>query len=374
MRINALFRMKKIDRYVLVEVLGPFVGGFLFFIFIFLMFQILRLADFFISHGVSGALLFKITGLLILNFLPLVFPIAFLVGVLVGFGRLSSDSELVAMKATGMSLNRLSRPVLILSALIIAVSFFLNLEWVPRGDALYKQTLIQAGNRRVAASLKEGTFTSGFFNLLVYVDEVDQTDNRLKRVFIFDERNPASPLTVVAEEGEIVSVRTESELSSAVMLRLQNGNIYSNDLTEKTHSKIRFGEYRLFLQLDEGKKTAVRRPKMWPLKKLLWEINNQEKGSKNQRDFLTELWRRIAVAFSPLGFVFLGIGYGTVRTRAVKSGAMVIALAVILVYWGMQSVGIALAQKGTLPPAVALLFPNLLILGAGIRAYRSASW
>src|SRR3954447_22344804 len=93
-------RPTRLDRYVLGEVAAPFLGGMVFFIFLFLMFQLLKFAEFFIVHGVPGGVLGKMTLLLTLQFMPATLPIAFLIAVLVGFGRLSSDSELVAMKAS----------------------------------------------------------------------------------------------------------------------------------------------------------------------------------------------------------------------------------------------------------------------------------
>src|SRR5271167_1592099 len=104
-------RIKSLDLYVLGEVLGPFAGVVIFFLFLFLMSRILLLADFLILHGVPISLLLKMVGLMNISFLPLFLPVAFLIAVLVGFGRLSADSERVAMKACGLSVNRLATPV-----------------------------------------------------------------------------------------------------------------------------------------------------------------------------------------------------------------------------------------------------------------------
>lgn len=127
------FLHPRIDRYVLTEVIGPFLGGTVFFVFIFMMFQALRLADFFINRGVGGALLGKLSALMALSFLPMALPPAFLIAVLVAYGRLSSDSELVAMKASGMSLIRLAVPPILVAFVMMGVSLALNSEWVPSG-------------------------------------------------------------------------------------------------------------------------------------------------------------------------------------------------------------------------------------------------
>jgi lipopolysaccharide export system permease protein len=364
----------RLDWYVLTEVTGPFLGGVVFFSFIFLMFQALRLADFFIIHGVGLDVLGEMIGLLVLSFLPISLPVSFLIGVLISFGRLSSDSELVAMKANGISVSRLAVPVLALSAVVVVVSLALNMEWVPWGDRTFKSTLIKVSNTKVVSSIKEGTFTSGFFDLLIYADHLDPATNRLHRVFIYDEREPKNPLTVVAKEGEIVTVRTDRQLGSAVMLRLFDGNIHRNDLAADSYSKINFGEYRLYLKIDEGTGDATVKPRMVPYRDLMRTIRESEARGQPHREFLAEMWRRWAIALSPVIFVFLGIGFGTVRTRAVRAGAALIALATILVYWSIQALGTVAAQKGQLPPFLAMQLPNLVMGAVAWRAFRSASW
>lgn len=81
--------IKKIDKYIFKEVMSPFFGGIIFFTFVFLMFQVLRLAEFLIVHSVPSGQLLKLVFSLIVNFMPLGLPVAFLVGVLVAFARFS---------------------------------------------------------------------------------------------------------------------------------------------------------------------------------------------------------------------------------------------------------------------------------------------
>lgn len=361
---------RKTDTYILSEVIGPFLGGVVFFSFVFLMFQALRLADFFIIHGVGGLVLMKMVGLLMLSFLPMAIPVAFLIGVLVGFGRLSADGELVAMKANGISVFRLTVPVLVLSFGIMALSLALNLTWVPWSDRLFKRTLIRVSNTKVVGSIREGTFTSGFFDLLIFADKVDVETNRLHRVFVYDEREKKNPLTVVAREGEVVSVKQSAELGAAAMLKLYDGNIHRNDIAAGLYQKIDFGEYRLFLKVEEGADTATVKPRMIPHR----ELRDIVRRDPANRELATELWRRYAVALAPSIFVFIGIGFGTFRTRAVRVGAALIALTVIVIYWSVQAVSAVAAQKGILHPAVAAQMPNLLTAGLAAWSYRTALW
>lgn len=364
----------RLDFYILAEVVGPFLGGIFFFIFIFLMFQALRLADFFIVHGVPGRLLLKMVGLMALAFMPTSLPVAFLISVLVAFGRLSSDSELVAMKANGLSMYRLAAPVLAFGALVSCFSLALNLEICPWGDRLFKTTLIRVGNTQVVSSIREGTFTSGFFDLLIFADHVDQKNGHMRRVFIYDERQANNPLVVVASAGDIVPVKTGSELNTAAVLKLKNGSIHRNDLTENTYQKIDFEEYRLFLKVAEGTADTVIKPQMIPLPELRDKIVSSDPTTYLGREFRGELYRRFAVAVTPLIFVFLGMGMATVRTRAVRAGAVLTALVTLFIYWGTQTAATIAMQKGQIPPLFAMTLPDLLIGSAAAFAFWRCLW
>lgn len=382
MRINPFrkllrpFTLHKIDIYILSEVIGPFFGGLAFFTFVFLMFQALRLVEFFIVHGIPGGIILKMGALLALSFLPTALPIAFLIAVLVAFGRISSDSELVAMKSCGLGILRLTLPVVFLSFGVVILSLALNLEWVPLGLQNYRRTVVKVGNTQVVSSIQEGTFTSDFFDLLIFVDKVDRETSKLKHVFIYDESEPKTPLTIVGREGILLPVKSDSELGASSVLQLYNGNIHSSNALEETYQLINYKQYRHYLNITEGQDNTVGlKPSMMTYQHLLEKITEQTPSNSNMlRELKTELWQRIAVAFSALIFVFLGVGYGTIRTRSVKSGATLIAFLVILVYWGIQVGMTSLAHQGTIPPYIAMQIPNFVIMIAAIHAFKKATW
>jgi len=369
------FKPTRIDFYILSEVLGPFIGGLFFFLFIFLMFQALRLAEFFIVHGVPAATLGKMTALMALSFVPTALPVAFLIASLIAFGRLSADSELVAMKASGVSIWRMMASMSLFAGVVVAISIFLNINWVPWGERAFKSTLIRVSNTKVvASSIREGTFTSGFFDLLIFADKVDVKNNRLSRVFIYDEREPKNPLTVVAKSGEIIPVKGASDLAVSAILRLHDGSIHRNDVENNTYQKIEFGEYNLYLKIDEGADTATTKPHMIPQNELVEKINSTTVATYEGREWRGEYWRRFAVAFSPLIFGFLGIGYGSVRTRAVRAGAVLTAVAILLVYWTLQTFATVQYQQGMLDPFWAMWLPNIVTAILAAIGIKRASW
>jgi lipopolysaccharide export system permease protein len=369
------FKPLTLDYYILSEVFTPFLGGVVFFLFIFLMFQALRLAEFFIVHGIGLAILGKLTGLMAMSFMPTALPVAFLIAVLVGFGRLSADSELVAMKANGFSLLRMAVPVVAMSLVVIAFSIMMNLEWVPWSQRTFKKTLIKVSNTKVVSSIHEGTFTPGFFDLLIFADKVDPKTNRLTHVFLYDEMDPKNPRTIIAKTGEIISVKSENDLGTAAVLNLYNGSIHHNDAAENTYQKTDFGSYRQFLKIDEGADTTVLKPEFVPISELIADIHKTTDKTYEGREWRGEFWRRITMAVTPLLFVFLGIGFGTVRTRAVRAGAIMIAVITLALYYGLQVVGaIALQRVLWIPPWLLLELPNMGVFIGAVFSFKKASW
>lgn len=369
------FKPLRLDLYILSEVLTPFFGGIVFFLFIFLMFQALRLAEFFIVHGVALVLLGKLTSLMIMSFLPTALPVAFLIAVLVGFGRLSADSELVAMKATGFSLGRMSTPVLALAVVVVSLSIAMNLDWVPWSQRTFKKTLIKVSNTKVVSSIHEGTFTSGFFDLLIFADHVDSKTNRLQHVFLYDETDAKNPRTVIAKSGEIISVKSENDLGTSAVLELFNGSVHHNKSEEQTYEKYDFEKQKQFLKADEGADTSVMKPEFYSLHDLMDKIHQTDDKTYLGREWRGELWRRISIAVTPLLFVFLGIGFGTVRTRAVRASAALVAVITLACYYGLQVVSALTLQRWTgIPPWLILSIPNFGILAGAAYSFKKASW
>lgn len=362
--------------YTFKEIILPFLGGMIFFTFVFLMFQAVRLADYFINHGVGIALLAKLTIYVSSAFLPVVLPISFLVAVLIGFGRLSADSEIVAFKASGVSIYKLFLPVGVSSLFVSAAVFYLAFFYIPWANYQFKRTVVKLGNTKAVSHLREGTFTEGFFDLLVYADRVDVEQNRLDGVFIYDERNPKSPSVVIAKSGTVIPQKTNSEFSASAILNLQNGAIHRTDPAKAAYEKVGFEEYNLLLSVSEGESGEISYPKT-RTQTQLWGDMNRYQSEKNFSLFIeyaTEYWRRIGLGIAPLIFGILGVGLGTVRIRNVKSNAIFVCVAIIFIYWVLSLGGSTLAEKGWISPFVAMQMGNFLTLPLAVFTFRRASW
>jgi lipopolysaccharide export system permease protein len=367
-------RTRKIDFYIFKEVLNPFLGGVFFFAFVFLLFQMLRLAEELIVNNAPFGLVMKLLWILIVNFLPLGIPISFLVGVLFAFSRLSSDSELVAMKAGGMSLTRISFPVFTLAIVVALISLFLNLNWAPWSEVAMRNTLLKIGNRKFASSINEGTFTSGFFNLLLYTEKANNRAGKMEKVFIYDERDPKHPLTVVSKTGELIRVQSNEDDLGGIVMQLQDGSIHQTEEQSAAYNKIKFGTYQIYFDIPDKTGKFGYKPRMIEAAELQQKMADPKVPKNTSDELHTEYWRRIAVAIAPILFVLLGIGFGTVRTRGARFGVLLIAFLSMAIYWQVQVTSVWLGESGRLAPWLAVEIPNLLVGGIGLWTFRRASW
>ncbi|MBI2712672.1 MAG: LptF/LptG family permease [Bdellovibrio sp.] len=369
------WRPMRLDWYITTEVLGTFVGSGVFIIFILLMFQALRLMDFFVIHGASGLIILKMAFFMAIAFLPIVLPLAFLISVLVGFSRFSSDSELVAMKACGISMPRIAAGLMVPAILVSALTLKLTLTWVPWGEASFKRAEGRLGSSRAVTAIREGTFTTGFFDLLVFADKVDTAANRLHRVFIFDEREQNNPLVYVAREAEIIPIKTNSELGASAMFDLYEGSMHHSQLETRLYEKMDFETYHLYLKIDDAKDSnGFYRPPSIPQGELLELIRTSSPDEFYGREWRGEYHRRFAVAMTPMIFVLLGIGFGTFRFRSAKAGAIVTGFVIVTIYWVVQLMGTAALQKGTLTAPYAMQLPNLIMLALGAFSFYRSTW
>lgn len=370
----ARLRPLKLDQYVLKEVLSIFLGTFLFLLFALLMFQGLRLSDFFIVHGVSAFSLAKLTLYLTITFLPFAVPLSFVLSVLIGFSRLSNDSELTALKAHGLSLSRISLPIFGFAMIIGIFTLSLNHQLVPWSQINFKRTESGIGRSHLVSTIKEGMFTPNFFDLLIFADHVDKKHKRLHRVFIHDDREPGNPLTYVAQEAEVVPLKAKTEFGTAVLLNLYQGSMHHNHIPTQSYEKIDFKTYQLFLEKEITSPYINPKPSMLNSSELQAEMNKTDPNTESYQKLRCEFWRRYASALSPIILTFIAIGLGAYRSRNPRASALLIGLLIILMNWTLQIIGTELGYRGWIAPAIAMQIPNLMSLILGLYFFRQSSW
>lgn len=352
-------------RYLLFELLPSFILGNLVFIFIVLMFQGLKFAEFALIHGVGSRTLFEILFYMTISLLPAILPMSLLFSVVLTFARLSGDSEIVALKASGLSLTQMMFPVVLLGATTSFVSAQLAFDIAPWGNRKFEVLISQLGNTKAAINLKEGTFMEGFFDMVVYASKVNPVTGELDHVFIYDERqNP--PITIIAKKG---FMSQNSQITGQqVQLELREGDIHRKTTT---HTKINFGKFFIALnenyQLHEKDKTL----QSMSLEEIHTARRTGQAEPKVLRSFEVEYHRRIAISVACMIFALFGSALGiNNQRRSGRGSGLVIALSVIVIYWVLFVSFESVARTATQPAYLFIWIPNVLFSIATLRTLK----
>ncbi|MDD2580585.1 MAG: LPS export ABC transporter permease LptF [Desulfuromonadaceae bacterium] len=354
--------------YIIREISSLFLLGIVIFTLVLLMGRLIKLTDLVVSHGVPLVDVSRMILYLIPSFLVFTIPMAFLLAVLLAFGRLSADNEIVVMKASGLSLVQILPPVIICALVAVMLALGASAYGVPWGNSSFKELSLQVLKQNITSTIREKTFWDDIPGVVMYTDHYDEQSHALKGVVIYDGRNPDSPMTIFATDGAL----TSDVGSQALLLSLHNGSIHiagAGGLYRLVH----FGEYSMTVG-EKGGTSAISRNEldMW-LSELQHKIKDPGTSAQNRLKMLTELHSRFTFPFASLVFAILGVPLGIQNRRSGKSGGFTVSIAIILAYYVLMSVAKTLAEKGALPPVVALWIPNMIFFAMGWFFLRMAS-
>ena len=196
--------MRRLDRYIFRQILGPFLFFVLVFTGVIWLGQSLRIIDTVVNHGQSAGVFLEFTLLLLPTVLSVVLPLAAFAATLYAMNRLSGDSEIVVMFASGLSSLALVRPVLVFSSLVMVVVFALTLYAMPTAQHELKSRIREVKGDIAAAFLREGAFLSPVRGVTVYLRGMGRPGEMLG-VFVHDERAADERTTYPAERPVLLS-------------------------------------------------------------------------------------------------------------------------------------------------------------------------
>ena len=352
--------MKILDRYILRELLVPFVLGLAVFTSILLIVRILKLVEMVVNRGVPLTQILTLFSYILPAFLEVTVPMALLLAIIVAFGRLSSDSEIVALRAAGIGLYRLLVPVAGFALCIAALTLTLSLYARPWGNTLLRTGLYDIIRTRAAAGIKPRIFNDEFSGLVIYVDQIEPATDALQGVLISDTRDAAMHNTVYAATGHLFS----NEDHRTLTLRLENGGIYSAGDDGRDYQDTRFDTYDITLDLDAALAQLHNKSKD-ASEMTLPELREAiaAKAATHETTFVerVEVQRKFSIPFACLVFAALGVPLGIQPSRSVHSRSFSVSLVLIFVYYLLLTFGQHLGERGALPPLVAVWLPNAVL-------------
>lgn len=363
---------RTLHRYVFLQVLGPFAAGLALFTFILLIARIMKLVELVVNRGVPLGQVLLLFSYILPAFLEVTVPMALLLAILMAIGRMSADSELIALRASGLSLYQITVPIAVFAVVIFAASMALSLHARAWGNARLKTGVFELARTRATAGLTENVFNDDFAGLVIYVEEIEPPGTELRRILISDRRVPDQENTVIASRGTLVA----DENAQTLHLRLQDGVTFTNDAAEREFHKTDFVEYDVSLDLTEALgqlETRERSANEIPLAELRAIIDERTASGESTVTERIELARRHAIPFAALIFPLLAVPLGLQPVRAVRSRGLAVSLVIILVYYLLLTGGDALAANQILPVQVSIWMPNLVLFTAGVLLFLRAA-
>ncbi len=369
------FMKKTIHGYLLKELFPAFFLGLIGFTFVLLTGRILQLAELFVNKRVPLHYILSLLGYLLPSFLVLTIPMATLLSVLMAFHRLSSDNEITALKASGVSLYQLTPPVLLLALFAYGATSFFSIYFLPKANNASRSLIYEIASTKAHAGIRERVFNDEFEGLVLYVERVDPKSLRWERVFISDSRSPSEVHTIIAPEGTVLSDPDRF----TVTLKLKNGSIHKLGKEGDAYQKIDFSNYDLRLDLKAVWKGAKKSDEKHVADMSLSELSQAIRKLKTQNLQARVQWVKVhekfSIPFACLVFALIGIPLG-LHSRAAKAGksmGFAYSIAVLLIYYLVTNTGTSLAERGVIFMEAGMWTANLLFLAMGIYLFIKAA-
>jgi LPS export ABC transporter permease LptG len=398
--------MKILTRYILKEMLGPTALGFSFYTFIILMRQLFDLAGMIIKRSLPASTVLELLWLSLPNIIVLTVPMSLLFGILIAVGRLSADSEIISMRALGISTRMIYRPVFILSFLMFLLNFYLMNVLLPWGNTRLQQLRAEIYTSSIEKELRPRVFYDEFANVMIYVNDVEARTGRWKGVFVADSRTDESqpPAVTAAQAIQAAAAQRENDTSflgaqrgqkivvaeSGSLSILPSKQVWLNLSHAENHlwdprkpdrydlTVNNFQRMRLPDRTSDAGPAYVRSFREMNLRELFEQSRVASTAMARTRQRPTadlrenyalahvEIHKKFAIPFACVVFGVLGLPLGITNRRGGKSSGFSMSVVIVLVYWIMLSNGEQLAATGKVQPWVAMWTPNIILLALGI--------
>lgn len=317
--------------------------------------ELLRLVELMVSKGVGLWAVFKVIAMLLPSGLVLTLPIAGLIASVTAFGRLSFDKELVAMKSAGLSLVRLSQPVLLFSIGVFTLTLVLSQWGQPWSSLNLKKVALNLLKDQLALALERGTFNEPIPNMMIYVPEGEQ-GRPAPGIFISDERLSQEPRVIVAEQYRIFVDAEHNQ----VVLHLENGVVHSQPHQIDQSQHIAFASYDIKINLSLSSYAATEeRPSYDQIMARLAETDGKDSGALRR---LMEYYKDLAFPTASLIFCLLGVPVGIVSKRSGRIGGFAVGVGIIIAFYILNVWCDFLVTALILPAFLGAWLPNVIFM------------
>ncbi len=370
-----------LQRYLAAQFILPLLVSTVFFICFLLTFELFRMTDLLVSRDVSLWFILGLIGNITLTFVPLSLPIAVFFSTIFCLNRLSSDSEYIAMRAGGLTKERIIVPFLIVAAILTFSVYHLNQKLIPVSNKEFKKKITYLTSSGLLAGIKEGQFFTMIPNVTLFATKATKYGRNLEEVFLHLKEKGGQERVIFSQRGELIFEKNVDQLSDKLTLTLYDGNIISQ-ASRKDLEKIIFTKYSFpITQGQFGDKFSLKET-MLSSEELSVILKMDPKEADrlyhfNKKDLFNaryEFWNRKNGALVCFIFCFLGFTLGISGNRGKGRNSGLIGLLCLIVYYGIYFSLVSVAKKEVIPIPLAVFTPAMFLTGVGIYFYRKLDW
>ena len=355
--------MRILTRYILGEILSHTLIGCALFTFILFMRELPHILEMMVRNSSTFSNVLEIFLFAMPNFFRVTIPMAVLVGVLLGLSRLAADSEIIAMRASGLGIGYFVRVAAIVAVSGTLVGLFNSLYVAPRANQAILDMQQALETSQASYEIQPRVFYEDFKNVVLYVQDVraGAGASNWRQVFMADVSDPATPVITTAGSATVATDSTQT-----LLMRLRNGSRHETVAGQPQQYNIStFTTTDLPLALSP--QSAVQLGRLdtnlyaLPIKTLLARTHGPD-----PKRFLIELNNRFAYPAACLVLMLVGVPLGVASRRGGKSSGFVFTILLVLLYYVLSYTGIALSKQDKVSPFVGVWMANLIFAAAGI--------
>ena len=368
-----MIRYGVIDKLLFRAIAPPFVITFAVLTFVVSAREFGRLSELLITKNASPDVMVAVVGAILPEILIYSLPLSFLIGVLVGIGGISGESQTLALRACGVPLRRLLSFILIFGAVIGAITALLSLAVVP-GANDYRAQLVDRVSVSVATTrIQARVFNEDLPNVIFYIRDLSDDKQRLSGIFLAEGSDSRAPKVVVA--GEAFWVRDPD--NRRIQLHLEHGASYSTadgeperdtqSFFSSTDIPIEIRRLTAADQNENSENVAATRPvRVRELETLdLWRERASAAPEENSKRII-ELNRRVALPFSVLPFSILGLALAVSAPKSGRTLGFGLGLAAVIIFYMLFANGVRMASVGKISPWLGPWMANITLFLTGI--------
>lgn len=360
--------MSSLDKIIRTAIIPPFFVSLVVLTFVVFAQNLGRLSELLITNNAS----LKVTALIALAMLPqvLIFslPLSYLIGLLIGLSGLSGESQIVALRACGVPLQRMLRPITTLGAFVGILTGIISLLLLPETNRIFDTVKNRVDIRAAASQIQPRIFNEDFPNLVVYLDDLAVDKRSWSKVFLVDSSDPKSPRTFMAHDGTWVSDGGDGRLQ----LHLEQGTIYEVNPDDPSKDNVSiFAKTDIPIELNRSEfqaRDAEVSPRRKPSEETTVDLWKDKPGAEADERIARsiELHRRLSIPFAVLPFSLLGLTLGISTRKGGRTYGFVLSMLFVVLWYILFFNGIRLVMVQKVAPVFGLWAANIILATLGV--------